>query len=180
MAIVHFRLAEDVEFRNAACMEVEDAGIRYLFEKLIRTFRPDDPLDFAAMSVFYELLARLLALSREADSSRVPEKIRAVRAYAEQSYQDPGVYVEELARRFEVSTSYLRREFSRAYGTSPAAFLRALRIGNAKNLLESSLLSVEEIAAQSGFSSTSYFIWVFHKTVGESPDRYRRRVHSSV
>ena len=73
-----------------------------------------------------------------------------------------------------VSTSYLRREFSRAFGVSPIAFLRDVRVANAKNMLESGVLSVGEIAEQCGFASPAYFIQVFHKAVGAPPDRYRR------
>lgn len=180
MAVVHFKLDHDIDFRNAACVEVQDTRIRFLFERLIRSFHVDTPVDFSCMSLFYELLARLEALFRGESDVAIPEKICAVREYMERSYQSPAVYVASLARRFGISTSYLRREFSRAYGLSPVAFLRAVRVGNAKNMLESGYLSIEEIAAQCGFSSTSYFIQVFHKLVGESPDRYRRRVHSSV
>jgi AraC-like DNA-binding protein len=60
------------------------------------------------------------------------------------------------------------------------SFLRDIRIGNAKNLLRSEYLSVSQVAEQCGFSGTSYFIQIFHKTVGESPERYRRRLLSGI
>jgi transcriptional regulator GlxA family with amidase domain len=53
-----------------------------------------------------------------------------------------------------------------------------LRVANAKNLLQSENLSVTQIAEQSGFSSASYFIQVFAKAVGESPEKYRRRFYT--
>ena len=81
--------------------------------------------------------------------------------------------IDALAEELSVSTSYLRREFSKTYGKSPVSYLRDLQITHAKNLLQSEYLSVGEIASQSGFSGTSYFIQIFHKTVGTSPERYR-------
>ena len=176
MAVVHFKLDRDIDFRNAAVISAHDAGIHLLFDKLIRAYHVNCPVDFQCMSVFYEILSRLEHVSQLDGFGAAPDKIRAVREYIEQNFRSREVYIEFLAQKFSISTSYLRREFSRAYGISPVAFLRTVRVENAKNMLESGCLSVDDIAEQCGFSSTSYFIQVFHKTVGESPDKYRRRL----
>lgn len=174
MAVVHFKLDRDVDFRNAATVSVDHAGIPLLFEKLISVSHTDRPVDFHAMATFYELLARLEELTGRENARQVPEKIRRVRKSIERRYADPTLSVSVLAEGLGVSTSYLRREFSRAYGASPVAFLRDVRVANAKNMLESGVLSVGEIAEQCGFASPAYFIQVFHKKVGASPDKYRR------
>lgn len=176
MAVIHFKLDRDIDFRNAAVIQTHDNGIRLLFEMLIRNFHIDSPVDFHCMSVFYDLLARLTDASEKETPNQASSKIRAIKAYVEQNYADPSLYIEALAQKFSISTSYLRREFLKAYGISPVSFLRSVRVGNAKNMLESGYLSVTEIAEQCGFSSDSYFIQVFHKLVGESPDRYRRKM----
>ena len=175
MAVVQFKLNGDVDFRNVATREECDVSIRALFERLIRNFHIDSPVDFHCMSVFYELLTKLEKLGTTA-GARVPEKIRQAKKRIEQGYSAPTLYVEALANELGISTAYLRREFSRAYGTAPNAFLRAVRIGHAKNMLETGFLSIGEIAEQCGFSSAGYFIQVFHRTVGESPDQYRRHL----
>ncbi len=177
MAVVHFRLYEDIDFRNAAVIKTNDVGIRMLFEKLVSISRADSPIDFSSMSVFYELLSRLDEISRSKEAKQCPEKIVRARNRIERRYFDSSLSIESLADELKISTSYLRREFSRAYGLSPIAFLSSVRISHAKNMLESGYLSISEIAEQSGFSSASYFIQVFHKTVGVSPDKYRRRMH---
>lgn len=174
MAVVHFKLDRDIDFRNAATVSVDHAGIPLLFEKLISVSHTDRPVDFHAMATFYELLSRLEELSGREDARRMPEKIHRARKSIERRYADPDLSVAMLAESLDISTSYLRREFSRAYGVSPIAFLRDVRVANAKNLLEAGVLSVGEIAEQCGFGSMSYFIQVFHKAAGESPDRYRR------
>ena len=176
MAVLHFKTEHDIDFRNAAVFETQDVEIRLLFERLVRDFHVDSPLDLRCMALFYELLAKLERAAREEDSTRVPEKIRRVRKYIATNYQSDRLSIEAIAEEFGISGSYLRREFSRAYGISPIAFLRTVRVGNAKNMLASGYLSIEAIAAQCGFSSTGYFIQVFHKAVGDSPDRYRRRL----
>ena len=176
MAVVHFKLDRDIDFRNAAVWQIDNVAVRLLFEKLILHFHTDAPVDFRTMAIFYELLARLEESSQKDGERQVPRKIVAVRECIAREYADPSVCVSSIADRFGISVSYLRREFSRAYETSPIAFLRAVRVANAKNMLESGVLSVTEIAEQCGFSSPGYFIQVFHKLVGESPDRYRKRL----
>ena len=174
MAVVHFKLEKDVDFRNAAVIKTDNAAIPLLFEKLVYTSHADKPVDFRSMAAFYELLHRLEELLYKNDTRGVPEKIRLARKSIERRCADPELSVAAVADGLGISTAYLRREFSRAFGVPPVAFLRDVRIANAKNLLESGVLSVGEIAEQCGFMSTSYFIQVFHKKVGASPDKYRR------
>ena len=174
MAVIHFKLDRDIEFRNPAVLKIQDNGIKQLFDSILRNYHVDVPIDFRCMSLLYELLARLEEIRIGNNTSKTYDRIRAVKEYIEQRYSDPSVYIESIAREFGVSTSYLRREFSRIYGISPVVFLRDVRVNNSKNMLESGYLSVEEIAEHCGFSSASYFIQVFHKTVGETPARYRK------
>lgn len=176
MAAIHFKLDHDIDFRNAAVVSVESISVRQLFEKLVLSVHTDSPVDFRSMSIFYDLLAKLEELSKKEGTKQIPEKIAAVRECMEREYASPDVCVSSLADRYGISTSYLRREFLRAYGTSPISFLRAVRVANAKNMLKSGVPSIAEIAEQCGFSSPGYFIQVFHKLVGESPDRYRKRL----
>lgn len=180
MAVVHFKLARDIDFRNLGILAVNDVGVRMLFEELIGSFRVDAPIDFKCMAIFYELLGRLEVLAPRGEGERVPRKIELAREKIAERFSDPMFSVGLLAEELSVSTSYLRREFSKAYGRSPVSFLRDIRIGNAKNLLRSEYLSVSQVAEQCGFSGTSYFIQIFHKTVGESPERYRRRLLSGI
>ena len=176
MAAIHFKLDHDIDFRNAAIVSVESISVRQLFEKLVLSIHTDSPVDFRSMSIFYDLLAKLEELSKKEGTKQIPEKIATVRECMEREYASPDVCVSSLADRYGISTSYLRREFLRAYGISPISFLRAVRVANAKNMLKSGVPSIAEIAEQCGFSSPGYFIQVFHKLVGESPDRYRKRL----
>ena len=175
MAVIHFKLNSDVDFRKPSVIEFKDRGIQLLFEKLVQIFRVDTPVDFSSMAIFYELLARLEAISTFTDE-HIPKKIRLAKECITQNFFDSQLSISSVAERLGVSTAYLRREFSLIYKKSPVAFLRDIRIGYAKNLLQSEYLTVEEIAEQSGFSSSSYFIQVFRKCLGTSPDRYRRKL----
>jgi Transcriptional regulator containing an amidase domain and an AraC-type DNA-binding HTH domain len=79
-----------------------------------------------------------------------------------------------LAGRFHLSEKYLSRYFKEHFHISFIQYLNHLRLTHAKKLLETSELSITEIALCSGFSSDSYFIRIFKKTYGISPLKYRR------
>jgi hypothetical protein len=57
----------------------------------------------------------------------------------------------------------------------PIRYLRLLRMERAKDLLESSFLSVKEIAYQVGLNDESHFVRDFKSTYGFSPALYRSR-----
>jgi AraC-like DNA-binding protein len=171
--VAHFKLDRDIEFRNPAVLAADDKELAHLFEKLLRRNRLGSSVNFSVMAAFYELLAKLESIERMKSREAIPKKISSAREQMLQRFSDPLFSIDTLAESIGVSASYLRREFSRAYGKSPIAYLKELRIRNAKILLHSGYMSIAEVAEQSGFSSTSYFIQVFHKTVGCSPARYR-------
>ena len=60
----------------------------------------------------------------------------------------------------------------------PIRYLRLLRMERAKDLLESSFLSVKEIAFQVGLNDESHFVRDFKSTYGYSPALYRTRFKS--
>ncbi len=73
-----------------------------------------------------------------------------------------------------LSRYHFCRTFRRVTGISPTQFLSALRMEEAKNLLETTCLSVTEISIQVGYSSMSTFCTRFAASVGVSPTMYRR------
>ena len=79
--------------------------------------------------------------------------------------------LEELAKTFHMSESYICRIFKQATGTTVNKYVTARRITIAKALLSSGH-SVSETYEQSGFSDYSSFFKAFTKTVGISPKKY--------
>ena len=62
----------------------------------------------------------------------------------------------------------------------PIRYLRLLRMERAKDLLESSFLSVKEIAFQVGLNDESHFVRDFKSTYGFSPALYRSQYKNKV
>jgi AraC-like DNA-binding protein len=82
--------------------------------------------------------------------------------------------VEALARGAHMSAGHLSREFRRAYGESPYAYLMTRRIERAMALLRRGDLSVTDVCFAVGCSSLGTFSTRFTELVGMSPSAYKR------
>lgn len=85
----------------------------------------------------------------------------------------------EFAQSVNLSVWRLCHIFKSDVGMPPIRFLRQLRMERAKDLLESSFLSVKEIAFQVGLNDESHFVRDFKATYGYSPALYRTRFKSN-
>jgi AraC-like DNA-binding protein len=79
----------------------------------------------------------------------------------------------EFAHSVNLSVWRLCHIFKSDVGVPPIKYLRLLRMERAKGLLESSFLSVKEIAFQVGLNDESHFVRDFKSTYGFSPAIYR-------
>ena len=76
--------------------------------------------------------------------------------------------------------SHLSREFKRAYGESPYAYLMTRRIERAMALLRRGDLSVTDVCFAVGCSSLGTFSTRFTELVGVSPSVYREQQASVI
>lgn len=83
--------------------------------------------------------------------------------------------IEALAREAGMSRRTFIRRFEAAAGTPPGRWIMEQRIRRAQALLETSSLSVDEIAFQCGFASAGGFRDRFQTIVGAPPGAYRKR-----
>lgn len=79
----------------------------------------------------------------------------------------------DLARHLRISESGLYALFAE-YGTTPVAEKNRLRAEAARELLENTDLTVEEISERLGFSSAAYFRKVLRKVIGKAPKEMRK------
>src|SRR2546422_2083214 len=81
----------------------------------------------------------------------------------------------EIAQSVRLSPSRLREVFKDETGTSLTRYRRELRLERAKHLLETTFLSVKEVAASVGIDGVSHFVRDFEKKHGTTPSRYAAR-----
>ena len=86
--------------------------------------------------------------------------------------------VDMMARAANLSPSRLHRLFKSEIGLTPMTYLRKCRMKKARNLLETTFLSVKEVARRVGVNDDSHFVRDFEKIFGVTPARYRARFSS--
>jgi AraC-like DNA-binding protein len=83
--------------------------------------------------------------------------------------------VDDLARAAGLSRAHFTREFRRAFGESPHAYLLTRRLERAAALLRATDRSVADICFSVGLQSVGSFTTSFTRTFGLSPTTYRAR-----
>ncbi|HEX3278232.1 MAG TPA: helix-turn-helix transcriptional regulator [Thermoleophilaceae bacterium] len=91
---------------------------------------------------------------------------------ADARYFEP-LEVDDLARAAGLSRAHFTREFRRAFGETPHAYLLTRRLERAAALLRSTDRSVAEICLAVGWQSVGSFTTSFTRTFGKSPTAYR-------
>lgn len=85
--------------------------------------------------------------------------------------------VERMATEAHVSVRSIHRHVCNATGLAPGEWLQRQRIAFARELLEETTLSVEDIAARAGFGTGTNFRQHFRSATGLPPTTYRARFH---
>jgi AraC-like DNA-binding protein len=96
------------------------------------------------------------------------------RDLADARYAEP-LGVEDMARVAGLSRAHFSREFRRAFGESPHAYLLTRRLERAAALLRHTDRSVAEVCLSVGLTSVGSFTTSFGRMFGASPAAYRER-----
>jgi transcriptional regulator GlxA family with amidase domain len=91
-----------------------------------------------------------------------------------QNYDHDDV-VAELIRHSGLPRRTFARRFRAATGYSPLEYVQALRIEEAKQILETSAAAVEEVGREVGYDDVASFRRLFRRLAGMSPSEYRRK-----
>lgn len=115
-------------------------------------------------------ISNLFEKERGEESSDVIEQIvNYVSAHYEQD-----ITLKDLAENLLfMNPTYVSHCFAERMGISFSSWLRGVRIGQAKKLLESGGLSITDVASMSGYNDTSQFIRAFRQETGITPRKYR-------
>jgi AraC-like DNA-binding protein len=91
---------------------------------------------------------------------------------ADARYADP-LGVDDMAAAAGLSRAHFSREFRRAFGVSPHAYLLTRRLERAATLLRTTDRSVAEVCFDVGLRSLGSFTTTFSRTYGMPPAAYR-------
>ncbi len=190
---MQLNLMESADFLglNAARGESLCQRLRALPHRLVRTEANDLALLREAFTLFSTgdwrerdagvahlvcFLYRFLTLPPVEALVRAPsdEHIRRVIEYAAQNITEP-LPLSALAAISGYSLSRFKTRFREETGQTPALYVNACKVEQAKLALEGTDRSVTDIAYDLGWSSGNYFCTVFKKLTGVSPLQYRKQ-----
>ncbi len=112
--------------------------------------------------------------ARNESSGAMDQRVRNVIAYMNANIHRQ-LSVRDLADRVQLSPSHFRRLFRQQTGKPVTRYLKNLRLERSRNLLETTYLSIKQIAARVGLSSISHFVAEFKKAQGVTPSRFAAR-----
>ncbi|NNG35432.1 helix-turn-helix domain-containing protein [Nakamurella aerolata] len=123
-----------------------------------------------------DVLLRELDIRLRRFADPLPSKASAIVTAAERIMADrhqQRVTVAAVAAELGVSVSTLRAHFERVLGSSPQSRLRAIRLEHAITLLRTSDLTVESVAARSGYYSAAHLARQLREDRGRPPTAFR-------
>ena len=109
----------------------------------------------------------------EPSAYRYQKGMFQIASYINTHYTEP-LTINMLADLCNISPTYFISAFKKAIGVSPHQYLSRLRLSNARQLLETSNYSVQEIALMCGFQKPNTFTSLFKSTHGMTPQQYRK------
>ncbi|MFS1517251.1 bifunctional transcriptional activator/DNA repair enzyme AdaA [Bacillus sp. SCS-151] len=102
------------------------------------------------------------------------EWIAVITEYVDSHYNEK-LTLEVLALMSHVSPYHLHRTFKKIKGMTPVDYIQHIRMEKAKMLLTTIDAPIAEVGKSVGLSNTPYFITLFKKKIGQTPEAYRRQ-----
>lgn len=126
---------------------------------------------YDALSTFYKILD-YNSRDYEAKNTNLPD---AIVDYIKCSYNKTDLTVATICDYFNISHSYLCRIFKESHDCSAKNYILRLRMSEACRLLETTTLSVKEIAYSVGFKDNIHFMKIFKRYLDKTPSEYRKQ-----
>ena len=190
----HFKSVFETKYLNPVtqnkdidllCFRGETESQRKLLGKLrqLSQLQSQPDVEFQTRSLIGEIWLFLLSVIQEADSSvyrcagKNQDRLLTMLSFIQENYAEK-LTLEQIADAASISTRECLRCFRESIRQSPMDYLIEYRIRAAKKLLETTDLSITDIALTCGFNSNSYFTKLFHRICGKAPNTYRRELKS--
>lgn len=122
------------------------------------------PVDYKK---FFETMERVLGF-KYTDNATFNDILEYIHSHYKES-----VDLDFLCEKFHLSKSHVSRLFNQHLSTTFVNYRNTLRVEDAKELLKSSSLTIQQISESVGFESMHYFYRVFRKLTGKTPKSYQ-------
>ena len=127
----------------------------------------------ATRAYISSIVETAVSLREKRANSRYGEVVDEVLRYISENYAQEDLSLNTLASHVNVSPNHLSMIFSQQTGQTFIKYLTDLRMHKAKELLKCSNKRSSEIALEVGYKDPHYFSYIFKKTQGITPTRFR-------
>ena len=156
----------------------EQPRIAALFDELQKT---GNEKNYHNALIFSQFLRLLMALDQHATDAPFPTSgivQKAVEFINSHIHED--ITIDRICDAVHVTKYYLCRKFKQSTGLTVMSYIVKTRIISAKNLMETTNLTIGQISQRCGFSSQSYFCRVFKEECGMTPLKFREKPRTQV
>ncbi len=126
---------------------------------------------------FCDLLKHLISyisnIIQKRRNNKNYELIEQVKEYIIMNISSDNISLDNVSRKFEVSSAHLSRTFKEITNMNFIEFVTHQKLEYAMNKLINTNLTVDAISKLIGYSNTQYFISKFKEKYGKTPNRFR-------
>jgi len=146
----------------------------FLFELLFRVLERNYTLgNFIYISQVLSMILSEVYFREKTDETSMQNKhITAIVRYMYKHVKEE-LTLDDLAREFELSKSYMNVIFKEHTKHAPIEFFIGIKMQEACKLLKSTGMYIKEVSAELGYDDPYYFSRIFKKFVGMSPKNYK-------
>jgi two-component system, response regulator YesN len=163
------KLVLDVKQRMQSLAYFEDSILVSMTDKLNQVYS----LDHLEEMIILICKQLIIELKQMADIPKTKE-IAKVQKYVKMNI-DKKITLSDVANYLYLNPSYFSRLFKKTTGESFIEYVTRVKMEQAKELINGTTKTVDQISEELGFDSKAYFLKTFKKYYGSSPKTYRSK-----
>lgn len=169
-------ITKEQGFRNKLKLNNDNyKAVKFILDDMLNEYgKKSDCWKTMLIAQFVRLATMLSRLYTFDDGESEQDIINIAKAVSYiESHFNENILIDNLAKLSHYSKRHFIRIFNKKYNCSPKEYIIKLRINHACALLNSSDMTISEIAWKCGFYDINYFSRLFKKKIGISPSEYR-------
>lgn len=174
------QILKELNLTRPICIQPDDnSSLEKIYNKMFVSQKTDKVFgDYTCSGLIYEYLLAFhqqVASKNSSKGTTKSELLMPVLNYIDDHFSE-NFSMSVLAELAHISPQHLCRIFRETMHMRPTEYLTYRRLGEAKNLLRHTDISIAEIGTQCGFPDPGYFSTVFKRYEGLSPAEYRKNI----
>ena len=176
-SMLHPKVVEFLDYNTFHC-EFDEEETKKITERILELIAekeaPDTLRNIMIKNLINELMITMIRKCSPSQLEPAPLPIQQAVSYINEHFYEK-ITLEKMASELSFSANYIGKLFKNQMKCSFNEYVNTLRLKHACTLLNSSDMSIKEIADASGYSSIEYFMYAFKKKMMITPGEYRKR-----